>query len=131
MARRWCVTGCATPGEGLDSACPLLISARKGGFQEELDFVAITARQLELLSAFEREEILAVHMCAQRFHPLQVHNGGAVYTLEESGVEQAFQLLHRAAQDMRLTAGVDAHVIPRGVDPVDRGDRHSHDVAPL
>ena len=30
-----------------------------------------------------------------------------------------------------LPLGVDAHVVAGGVDPLDRGDRHAHDLAPL
>ena len=57
--------------------------------EEELHLVAIGARQLQLVPAVEREEILAVHVRAQALHAPQIHDGGAVHALEELRVEVA------------------------------------------
>ncbi len=50
-------------------------------------------------------------------------------TLEDVGVEHLLQFLHRRAQHMCLARGVQAHVVTRGVDPVDRRDVEPHGLA--
>src|SRR4029077_2151435 len=99
--------------------------------QEVLDLVTVGARELQLVPALEREEIFPVHMGAQAPHQAQVDDGGAVHALEELRVEDLLELLHCAAQDMRVTAGMDAHVIPGSVDPLDRGHRDAQRLAAL
>src|SRR3974390_2237170 len=44
----------------------------RGAVEKILDLVAIGTRELELVTAMEREEVLAVHVCAQAPHQAQV-----------------------------------------------------------
>src|SRR5436853_246370 len=99
--------------------------------QEILDLVAIGARELELVPALEREEVLAVHVRAQALHQAQVDDGRAVHALKQPRIEDLLELLHGAAQDVRVARGVDAHVVAGGVNPLDRRHRHAHRLASL
>src|SRR5450631_4566471 len=51
--------------------------------------------------------------------------------LEEARIENVLELFHGAAQDVRLTARVNTHVVAGGVDPLDRCDGNAHDLAAL
>src|SRR6516164_7458473 len=105
-------------------------SARRAA-EEILDLVAIGARELELVTALEREEVLAVHVRTQTPHQAQVDDGRAMDALEELWIQDLLELLHRAAQDVGIPTGVDAHVIPGGIYPPDRCHRHAHGLAAL
>src|SRR6516164_3012192 len=105
-------------------------SARRAA-EEILDLVAIGARELELVTALEREEVLAIHVRAQTPHQAQVDDGRAMDALEELRIEDLLELLHRAAQDVGIPTGVDAHVIAGGVHPLNRCHRHAHGLAAL
>src|SRR3546814_6372671 len=48
-----------------------------------------------------------------------------------SGIEPFFQVLHRFAKDQRVVAGIDAHIVARGVDPLDRVDVDAEDLAAI
>src|SRR5438105_3074321 len=99
--------------------------------QEILDLVAIGARELELVPALEREEVLAVHVRAQALHQAQVDDGRAVHALKQPRIEDLLELLHGAPQDVRVARGVDAQVVAGGVNPLDRRHRHAHRLASL
>ena len=45
-----------------------------------------------------------------------------MHALEHLRIEHVLELLHRGAQHVRLAIRVQAHVVARGVDPVDGGD---------
>src|SRR6266480_493877 len=106
------------------------ISARRAA-EEILDLAPVGPRELELVAALEGEEVLAVHVGTQTPDQAQVDDGRAVHALEEFRVEDFLELLHRAAQDVGVAGGVDAHVVPRGVDPLDRCHRDAHRIASL
>src|SRR3546814_10873078 len=42
-----------------------------------------------------------------------------------------FRSLHRFAKDQRVVAGIDAHIVARGVDPLDRVDVDAEDLAAI
>ena len=49
--------------------------------------------------------------------------------LEAAGVEALFEVLHRLAQDQRVVAGIDAHIVAGGVDLLDAVDVDAEDLA--
>ena len=48
--------------------------------------------------------------------------------LEAARIEPFLQVLHRLAQDQRVVAGLDAHIVAGGVDPLDRVDVDAEDL---
>src|SRR6266404_5800205 len=105
-------------------------SARRAA-EEILDLVPVAARELELVPALEREEVLAVHVGTKTPDEAQVDDGRAVHALEELRIQDLLELLHRAAQDVGVAGRVDAHVVPGSVDPLDRCHGHAHRLATL
>src|ERR1700745_359112 len=91
------------PPRELHHATKLRALAR-GAVEEILDLVAVGARELELVPALEREEVLAIHVRPQAAHQAQIDHRRAVDALEELGIQDLLELLHRAAQDMSITA---------------------------
>jgi hypothetical protein len=65
--------------------------------------------------ALEGEEVLTVHVGAQTLDASQIDNGRAVHALENARIEDILELLHGAAQNMRLAARVNTHVVAGGV----------------
>jgi hypothetical protein len=53
---------------------------------------------------------------------IEVDDRRAVNSLEATGIEALLQILHRLAQDERVVAGVDAHIIARQVKPHTNGE---------
>src|ERR1700683_2419160 len=117
-------TGCAR--RELDQR----LSARRPA-EEILDLVAIGARELQFMTALEGEEVLTVHVGAQALDQAQVDDGRTVHALKQLRIQYLLELLHRATQDVSVAASVDAHVVPGRVDPLDRGDLHTHGLASL
>src|SRR3546814_9590126 len=52
----------------------------------------------------------------------EVDDRRAMDALEIARVEPFFQILHRLAQDQAVVGGIDAHIVARGVDPLDAVD---------
>src|ERR1700686_1555896 len=99
--------------------------------EEILDLVRVAARELQLVPAFEREEVLAVHVGTKTPDEVQVDDGRAVHALKELRIQDLLELLHGAAQDVGIAGRVDAHVVPGRVDPLDRCHGHAHRLATL
>ena len=78
------------------------------------------------MPAFEGEKVFAVHVRPKALHQAEIHNRRAMHSLEQLWIENFLELFHCSAQDVSVPAGVDAHVVARGVDPLDRCDGDAH-----
>src|SRR6516162_10170456 len=88
-----CISPIDARAEAACSADSRAASAR-GAAEEILDLVAIGARELQLVTALEREEVLAIHVRPQTPHQAQVDDGRAMDTLEKLRIEDLLELLH-------------------------------------
>src|SRR5690242_14150002 len=89
---------------------------------ESGDDIAVGTRHLHLRSRIEHEEAFAVGMRLHLPHEVEVDDGRAVDALEAPRVEPFFQVLHGFPEDQSVVAGLDAHVVPGGVDALDAID---------
>ena len=96
---------------------------------EPRDDVAIAAADLDLRARIEHQEAFAIGVRLDLPDEVEIDDGRAVDPLEPPRVEPLFEVLHRLAQDQRIVAGLDAHVIAGGVDPLDRVDLDAENLA--
>src|SRR3569623_703115 len=78
---------------------------------EPRDDVPVGPTHFHLGVALQHQEALAVGVRLDLADLVEVHDGRAVHPLEHPRVEPALEVLHRFAQDQRIVAGVDAHVV--------------------
>src|SRR3546814_20000647 len=62
---------------------------------------------------------------------IEVDDAAPVDALETARVEPFLQVLHRLAQDERIVAGIDEHIVAGGIDLLDRVDIDAEDLAPV
>src|SRR5688572_5266528 len=74
-------------------------------------------------------DVIAVKKGLELSYPLHVDDRGSVHPNKLVGIESAFEVFQGFPQDVMFLAGVNLYVIPRGLDPVDFGDRQKHDSA--
>ena len=72
----------ASPREGTLARPHLRKCLGTAAFEEVLDLVAVGAGEFELVAAFESQEVLAVHVGAERFDEAQVDDRGTVDALK-------------------------------------------------
>src|SRR5690606_17002918 len=82
--------------------------------------VSVRATDLHFGPRAENEEAFPIGVRPDLTNLVEVHDRRAMDTLEHARVEAALEVLHRLAQDQRVVAGIDAHVIARGFDMLDR-----------
>ena len=83
------------------------------------------------MGALKRQKIFPVHVRTQALDATQIDDGRAVHALEKPRIEHILEVFHGAAQNMRLAARMNAHVITGGIDPLDRRHRNPHDLTAL
>ena len=60
---------------------------------------------------------------------IQIDDGRTVHALEFARIEALFHILHRLAEDQRIPACIDTHIIASRVDPLDAINVNSEDLA--
>ncbi|VXC79746.1 conserved hypothetical protein [Sphingomonas sp. AX6] len=93
--------------------------------------IPITARYLHAGARIEHQEAFAIGVRLHLLDQVEIDDGGAMHALETARVEAFFEILHRLAQDQRVVAGIDAHVIARRIDAFDRIDIDTEDLAAI
>lgn len=87
---------------------------------ETRNHVAIAAGNLHLGPALQHQEAFAVGMRLHLADLIEIDDGRTMDALEYARSRPAFEILHRFAQDQRIVAGVDAHVVAGRLDMLDR-----------
>src|SRR3569833_1563882 len=83
------------------------------------------------MTALERQEVLPVHVRTKTLHQAEIHNRRPMHSLELLWGENLLELLHCSTEDMSVSAGVDAHVIASGINPLYGCNGDTHRLAPL
>src|SRR5688500_15087695 len=98
-----------------------MTSASRGlrSMDEARDDIPVAAADLHAGARIEHQKAFAVGVRLDLLDQIEIDDGGAVNALETAWIEAFFEILHRLAQDQRVVAGVDAHIIAGGVDPLD------------
>src|SRR3954452_13401685 len=104
-------------------------SAAARSVDESRDDIAVAARDLHLRSGIEHQEAFAVGVRLDLADQVKVDDRRTVDALEAPRVKPLFEILHRLAQDQRIVPRLDAHVVARRVNPLDRVDVYAEDLA--
>ncbi len=105
---------------------------RQGSMHEAGHHVAIgAAPPSPAAPGAEHQEAFAIGVRLDLPDQVEIDDGRAVDALETARIEALLEVLHRLAQDQRVVAGIDAHVIAGGVDPLDRVDVDAEDLAAI
>src|SRR3546814_15574359 len=86
---------------------------------------------LHLRARIEHQEAFAVGVRLHLPDEIEIDDRRAMDALEAPRIEALFQILHRFAQDQRVVARLDAHVIARRLDAFDRVDIAAEDLAAI
>src|SRR5689334_3919558 len=84
-----------------------------------LQFVPVPTTQRKPRSIAQDDDILAVEPGLQFLDPLGVDDARAVDADEAARVEARLHVGHRLAEEMRLFTEMQAHVVARGLDPIE------------
>src|SRR3546814_20628907 len=80
------------------------------------DHIAIRPANLHLRARIEHQEAFAVGVRLHLPDEIEIDDRRAMDALEAPRIEALFQILHRFAQDQRVVARLDAHVIVSRLD---------------
>src|SRR5215203_2022286 len=84
--------------------------------------VTVRPAHLHLRSGIEHQEAFAVGVRLHLPHEVEVDDGRTMHALETARVEPLLEVLHRLAEDERVLACLDAHIVTGGIDPLDGVD---------
>src|SRR5213075_2756116 len=106
--------------------CHLSLSLERSayGFVQAL---AITARQGQLHAFAQEDAILAVKPRLQFLYAINIDDSRAMHAHELARVELRFERRDGVAQQVRFFAGVQAHVIAFGFEPINLLGLHEED----
>src|SRR5512139_314077 len=110
---------------------PVICATAARSMDEAGDDVAVAAADLHLAPGIQHQKAFAVGVRLDLADEIEVDDGRAVDALEAARVEALLEILHRLAQDQRVVAGVDAHIVAGGVDLLDRVDIDAEDLAAI
>src|SRR5437588_9296568 len=94
-------------------------SCSSSSVDESRNDIAVRTRHFHLRSRIEHQEAFAVGVRLHLADEVEVDDGRTVDALKAARIEPLFQILHRLAQDQRVVARLDAHVVARRVDALD------------